>query len=195
MRILIECCLGVLLIACGDSMDATAEVMDAESAAPLPPDQQCPADTEEFRATEQSGLLQMDATQNFEVRLVSANWVPPAKDFNDWTIAVTDMNGTPMPNAQINWACAWMPAHGHGSNPKQINKLGDGRFELFQQNLSMYGGWQVKLWIDPDGGSVDYQPQSAGSGLSGTVCTPSNGTAGTQNIEFDVCVPRMRGSS
>jgi hypothetical protein len=154
--------------------------------------EQCPADTEEFRDGP-NGLLRMDPQTGISVRIVNAEAVPPTKDFNDWTIAVTDANGAVLPDAQVTWACAWMPVHGHGSNPKRVNKLDGGRFELKQQNLSMYGGWQIKLWITADGGDA-YVPQTSSGVLSGNVCQPSNGSANTPNIEFDVCVPRMRGS-
>jgi hypothetical protein len=183
-RVLTTLCLG-FIVACG-GVAATPNAGD--SGAPADPSEQCPADTETFRDGPM-GLLRSDDKNNLSVRIVHAEAVPPTRDFNDWTIAVTDASGAPLPNAQLTWACAWMPVHGHGSNPKRVNKLDGGRFDLLQQNLSMFGGWQIKLWIDPDGGSVDFQPKIT----SGDVCMPNNGTSGPPNIEFDVCVPRMRG--
>lgn len=138
--------------------------------------------------------MRKDEKNNIAVRIDDAEYAPPAKDFNDWTIAITDASGGPLPKAQITWVCAWMPVHGHGSNPKRLNKLDGGRFELKQQNLSMYGGWQIKLWIDPDGGSMEYQPQGGSGVLGGDVCIPVGDATALPNIQFDVCVPRARGS-
>jgi hypothetical protein len=176
------------LVACGDD---SAPQVDADADTATPSDEQCPANLEPLRDGA-NGSLQTDAKADLSVRVVSAQALPPARDFNDWTIAITNANGDALPNAQVTWACAWMPVHGHGSNPKALEKLDDGRFELKRQNLSMYGGWQIKLWVTADGGQ-EYVPPTSSGVLNGNVCQPSNGTTGEPNIVFDICVPRMRG--
>jgi hypothetical protein len=154
--------------------------------------EQCPANVEPF-AIGASGLAKTDPATGLTVRLVDASASPPALDYNDWTIAITDAAGAPVQAAQITWACAWMAVHGHGSNPRQVKKLDAGRFELVKQNLAMYGPWQVRLWIDPTGASDAYVPQSGGGGIvGGEICTPSNGAPFAPTVVFDVCVPRSR---
>ena len=183
------CVAALSLAACGDDVAAAAQP-DADV---VPPDEQCPANLDEFRASSE-GLLQTDAKTGISVRLVDADAIPPARDFNTWTIAITDADGNAMPDARLMWACAWMQVHGHGTNPKSIEKLDGGEYVLKKQNLSMYGEWQIKLWITAGGDGTDYVPPGGSGVLDGNVCQPSNGTTGAPNIVFDVCVPRMRGS-
>lgn len=134
------------------------------------------------------GLTTADTTGKIKVRIDDAP-KPPQKDYNTWRIAIEDVSGQPMPSAAINWACAWMAVHGHGSNPQAINNLGGGLFELSKQNLSMYGPWEVKLWIDPTGGGSMYSPQTGAKVLGGNNCDPSNGTTGAANVDIKFCVP------
>jgi hypothetical protein len=148
----------------------------------------CPPTTLPF-TTGPAGLTAKNEAQSLQVRLDDANHEPPVRNYNTWEIAITDLAGAPLPDAQVTWACAWMPAHAHGTNPKAIEKLPDGRISVVKQNLSMSGGWQVRLWVDPTGTAA---PFSGGSGTRNpNACTaPSNETA---NITFDVCVPRTSG--
>ena len=134
------------------------------------------------------GLTTTDTTGTIKVRIDDAP-KPPQKDYNTWRIAIEDGSGQPVPNASINWACAWMAVHGHGSNPQAINNLGGGLFELSKQNMSMYGPWEVKLWIDPTGGGSTYSPQTGAKVLGGNNCNPSNGTTGDPNVDIKFCVP------
>jgi hypothetical protein len=150
----------------------------------------CPPTTPPF-TTGPGGLTSKNEALNLQVRVDEADNQPLDKGFNSWEIAVTDLTGAPLPAAQLTWACAWMPEHGHGTNPKAIEKLPDGRISLVKQNLSMNGGWQVRLWVDPTGTAP---PFSGGSGTRNpNACTaPSNDPA---NITFDVCVPRTSGEN
>lgn len=186
-----RCCLLAipLLAACGsdDEMDA-ASVIDGDVDDPA---SVCSPEIPPF-ATGASGLTQMDEAANLQVRIAEADWEPPAKDYNTWEIAVTDLAGAPLSDAVISWACSWMPAHGHGINPKAIEKLPDGHFSLVKMNLSMNGGWDVRLWIDPTGAAA---PFAGGTETrNSSACTPPDGNA-KQQIEFKVCVPRDRGDN
>jgi hypothetical protein len=153
-------------------------------------DTSCPPETPQF-VTGPAGLTREDATAGIKVRLDWAQYQPPAKDYNTWDLAITDLAGSPLPQAQITWACAWMPAHGHGINPKAITRLPDGRFEISKQNLSMNGGWDVRFWVNATGTGPEY---SGGTEQrNANACKAPGGTQ--QNIEFKICVPRQRGGS
>ena len=184
----------VALVACG-SDDDDAPPTDADVDGPADPSEECLPNTPEF-SYGPTGLSQAAATGQFSVRIEDAEYAPPAKNFNDWTLQISDASGMPMPQARLVWACAWMPAHLHGSVPKGIMKLDGGKYVLKSQNLSMYGGWQVKLWIDPAGTLPDFVPGSTAGAVGRDACMPTL-AAITQdaNIQFTVCVPRQRGSS
>jgi hypothetical protein len=180
------------LLACG--ADDAAPQPQYEEAGPMPIKAQCPADLAKF-AIGEAGLSVTDSEGRFSVRIDDASAAPPEKNFNDWTIAVLDADGKGMSEARINWACAWMAVHGHGSNPQSIEALGEGRFVLKRQNLSMVGPWAVFLWIDPSGAGAQYMPQRGTSIANGYECKPSNGTKPAADVEFDFCVPEDRGGS
>ena len=163
----------------------------AGASGPADESARCPADTEEFKVGP-NGLTRSDAATGISVRLIKASDAPPIRGFNDWTLAVTDQSGMPMPQAELRWACAWMPAHNHGSSPKRVVRSGNGQFELLQQNLAMYGGWQVKLWIDASGTGPVFDPQK-GSGIVGGDACRGMGVSATPNIQFNICVPTSPG--
>lgn len=136
-----------------------------------------------------NGLTAHDSTGQIKVRIDDASSLVPQRNYNTWRIVVEDANGQPNPNAKLNWACAWMAVHGHGSNPQAVNDLGPGTFELFKQNLSMYGPWAVELWVDPTGAGPNYSPQTGAKVMAGDNCIPSNDAAPSPNVTFDFCVP------
>lgn len=176
--------------ACGSDGDQTSTTPMAGAAgdeAPLA-SEACPPSTPAF-TTGPAGLTAKDAQSGISVRIDTAP-NPPQRTFNDWKIVVTDASGAAVPNAQLSWACAWMAVHGHGTNPKKVMSAGNGVFNLMQQNFSMYGPWEVRLWIDPTGKAPAYAPQSVSGVENGDACTPSNGGSPTANIKFDFCVPR-----
>lgn len=176
--------------ACGSGSDSTADSSTAGAAGEEAPkaSEQCPASFPEF-TTGPAGLTATDAATGIKVRIDNAP-KPPERSFNDWKIVVTDASGAALPNAQLSWACAFMEVHGHGTNPKKVESAGNGVFNLQQQNFSMYGPWQVRLWIDPMGKGPAYAPQSVSGVENGNACIPSNGVSPTPNIRFDFCVPR-----
>jgi hypothetical protein len=93
------------------------------------------------------------------------------------------LDGNVLPQANLTWACAFMPAHGHGSNPRTVTKLGDGRFELQKQNMAMEGGWLIELWVDPTGETEAFEG-ARGTGLGTSAC----GKPG-EPLLMKVCVP------
>ena len=186
-------CIALSSTACGS--DSTSPVADLSSDAGVDPSAECPANTPTFADGPNGLQAPIDTKNGIAVRLIQAQFSPPAKMSNDWTIAVTDPAGAPTTNAQITWACAWMPVHGHGSNPTAIDNLGNGQFKLEKQNLSMYGGWEIQLWVNNTGAGTQYAPQNGGGSLlTGNACTPdpSSGATGSPNIMFNICVPQAR---
>jgi hypothetical protein len=175
----------------GDDPPATTE----PDGGMAPASEECAPGTPEFKYGA-DGLTAADSGGTVSVRIMDSNYATPAKDFNDWTIQILDGSGAPMPQARLLWSCAWMPLHMHGSNPKSVKKLDGGEYELLQQNLGMYGGWKVRLWVDPAGQGMEYTPSATTGSLSGDACAPTNPSAvgKTSNVEFSICVPRQRGS-
>lgn len=155
-----------------------------------PPASQCPASTPEFTVGS-SGLSTSNAELNVKVRVEDADYRPPRFGINSWTIAITDLNGQPLPDASLQWACAFMPAHGHGSNPRSVEKLDGGLWKLNNQNMSMQGGWEIQLWIDPMGGESEFM--GAPAGINKNACTAPSGKTAT--LILPTCVPRKADGS
>lgn len=186
--------IGLLVVAllgaaCGsdDSGDGppTGQMLGADD-----PDEACPADLPAF-TTGPAGYTVEDAASGIKVRLDWAEYQPPANDYNTWKLAVTDLAGMPLPDAQFTWACAWMEKHGHGTNPKTITKQPDGLWEIGKQNLSMNGGWAIRFWINATGTGKTYAGGS--EQRSPNACRAPDSS--NPNIEFRICVPRERGGS
>ncbi|HKU39674.1 MAG TPA: hypothetical protein VJR89_16050 [Polyangiales bacterium] len=146
--------------------------------------EECLPGTPEF-VTGPAGLTAEDTAGGIKVRIDWADSQPPANDYNTWKVAVTDLAGMPLPQAQFTWACAWMPKHGHGTNPKVITRLSDGLFEIGKMNLSMNGGWDVRFWINKTGTGKDF----AGGTLQRDPNACKAPDLSDQNIEFKICVP------
>lgn len=144
-----------------------------------------------YSTGEENGLRVSIADSSFEVRLLDSDQAPPPrKGYNTWTIAVRDATtGEPAVDATISWACAWMDVHGHGTNPKMVEALGDGNFRLVKQNFSMTGPWLVRLWVDPTGKEPLYEPQGISTIADGAECHPTTGLQGAPNAVFKICVP------
>lgn len=153
-------------------------------------EEDCPPGTEEF-VTGPSGLEKEDAASGIKVRIDWADAQPPANDYNTWKVAVTDLEGMPLPDAHFTFACAWMPKHGHGTNPKTITRLPDGLFEIGKQNLAMNGAWDINLWIEASGSGKTYPGGS--EQRNPNACNSPD--SAQPNITFNVCVPRDGGGN
>jgi hypothetical protein len=180
------------LLACASGDDTTGAPMYEDSGEHQPPTPPCDPNLPDFTVG-MNGLKATDSTGQFSVRIEDAP-KPPQRDYNTWKIAVEDASGQPMANAKLGWACAWMAVHMHGSNPQVITNLGGGKFELEKQNLSMFGPWEVRFWVDSTGAGPEYLPQSGGTKVAlGNECMPTNGVTPSANIKFDICVPQSGG--
>jgi hypothetical protein len=172
------------VIAACDSDDEPAEASDAGEKSTA--SKACPPNTPELNFGATGLTSEPNENLDFKAHLVEASSRPPANGFNDWTIEITDLDGNALPQASLIWACAFMPAHGHGSNPRTVTNLGEGRFELIKQNMAMEGGWLIELWVDPTGDTEAYDG-GRGSDLNPSACAP-HGIAESPLV-FKACVP------
>ena len=147
-------------------------------------DKACPRDTPELTTGSDGLISEPNMELGLQARVVAASAQPPLNGSNDWTIQITDLDGEPLPDANLTWACAFMPRHNHGSNPKVVHKLGDGQYELERQNMSMDGGWLIQLWIDPSGGGTTFE--GGGSAIGDKAC---RGPTPAPTLQFKTCVP------
>lgn len=174
-------CVLVLLVACGDP-EADPTALDEMEP---PASDACPAETPAF-STGMFGLTASNQELGVKARVVEADYVPPRFGINSWVVAITDLADQPLPQATLTWACAFMPAHGHGSNPATVEKLDATRWKLERQNMSMQGGWEIWLWIDPTGAGAGFT--GAKGGINSNSCRGPNGA--TQTLALRTCVPR-----
>lgn len=133
-------------------------------------------------------MLASDSKSGIAVRVLDGP-VPPEYGYNTWTIQLVDAaTMAPAPNARLTWQCAYMSVHGHGSNPKSIESLGEGKYKLVDMNMRMFGPWEVQFWIDPTGQMAQYVPTS--NIINGMACNPTSGVVGAPSVEIKACVPR-----
>jgi hypothetical protein len=149
--------------------------------------EQCLPDYQQFAVGPSSPLFS-DPKSGIAVKVLDGP-VPPEFGYNTWTIQLVDAaTMAPAPNARITWQCAFMEVHGHGSNPKSIEDLGDGKYKLVDMNMRMVGPWQIKFWIDATGQQPQYMPTSSNI-LNGMACNPSTGVQGVESVLIKACVP------
>jgi len=168
--------------ACDSGDDEPAPAADAGDTSE--PSKACPPDTPEFNLGATGLTSEPNEALGIKAHLVGASAKPPANGYNDWTIEITDLDGNALPDASLVWTCAFMPAHGHGSNPKTVDKLGEGQFELIRQNMAMAGQWLIELWVDPTGETPSYEGR--GTGIIPSACSKP-GT--TSSLVLKACVP------
>jgi hypothetical protein len=168
--------------ACDSGDDEPAPAVDAGDG--TAPSKACPPDTPDFDFGSGGLTSEPNEALGIQAHLVTASARPPANGYNDWTIEITDLNGNPIADASLVWACAFMPAHSHGSNPKSVVSLGFGQFELVKQNMTMAGGWLIQLWVDPTGETPNY----AGRG-TGIITSPCSKPRTTASLVLKACVP------
>lgn len=178
-----------MLFACGSNDDDKPMDPPFDDGGPQEQMVPCDPDTPEFTTGMSNGLKASDAAGDISVRIDQAP-KPPEKGYNTWEISVLDGAGEPNAGARLNWACAWMAVHGHGSNPQTITSLGDGRFKLEKTNFLMTGPWEVQLWVDGKGEGPEYMPQNGAAVAAGLNCMPTNGAKPSPNIKFKLCVPQ-----
>lgn len=106
---------------------------------------------DETRAMEYAAGLEMQSEDGtFTVRLVEGTPAPPDRGDNTWTLQIMDASGTPMTPERVR-VKAWMPDHGHGTNPlwTEAEDMGDGMYSVGPFDLFMGGLWEFTVEAGP----------------------------------------------
>lgn len=86
------------------------------------------------------------AGSQVEVAFMEASPAPPDRGENTWVVMVTDSEGAPVSNAELE-VVPWMPDHGHGSSVivEVEATQTPGEYRLSPIDLFMAGLWEVRL--------------------------------------------------
>lgn len=142
----------------------------------------CPADTPEFVATPEGGLLARGKNETVQVRVIAAMPATPERFMNDWTVRFMDPTGSAIAGVAISDVCVYMPVHGHGGAPREVAKTGEpGTVALNGLNLFMRGPWEIQL-------AVSASPTEP-SAREVTSCDREARRPGSDLVRFRVCVP------
>jgi hypothetical protein len=183
---LYRCAASILLLlgassGCGGSSNGKSDDAAPTDAGSEASDK-CPADTPEFVATPENGLIAMGKHGGVEARIIAANPAMPERFENTWTVRFLDSSQQALAGVDIADACVFMPAHGHGGKPKAVSMQNDaGTFELNALNLFMRGPWEVQLAVNAPGADQ--------STKEFTSCDRNRESPGQDLIVFRVCVP------
>jgi len=149
------------------------------------PSERCPDWAHELTFG-QNGLQADVYAGDVTARLIHASDVPPLKGFNTWTIELQSTAGERLDDYQVTWICSFMPAHNHTAGPRLSAGDEPGQFVIERLNLSMNGGWEIPLWVDPmDAGAAPYERVSVDD-----ACKPVDDPTRPPDIVFRTCVPR-----
>lgn len=85
----------------------------------------------------------------YRVQVAPRDGPAPLARFHEWTITLTDSDGTPVPSARIA-VDGGMPGHGHGlpSQPQVTTHLGEGVYRIEGMLFNMAGAWELVFTID-----------------------------------------------
>jgi hypothetical protein len=96
-----------------------------------------------------AGLEQASDAGMFKARWVEGTPAPPDRGNNTWKLEILDPNGSPMAGVSRVRVKAWMPDHGHGTNPLWNDATGaGGTYEVGPFNLFMPGLWQFTVSVE-----------------------------------------------
>jgi hypothetical protein len=103
------------------------------------------------------GLTFTGRDERIRVEVLEASPLPARKYRNDWKLALTDAQGTPLDDVAITRLEAFMPVHGHYSRPPATSEPLDepGRFDA-TIHFTMRGPWQVLLDASSASAGDDY---------------------------------------
>jgi hypothetical protein len=107
--------------------------------------------TDDERASQYvAGLEQASDAGMFKAKLLAGTPAPPDRGNNTWTISVLDPSGAPMSGVNEVRVKAWMPDHGHGTNPlwNDATVQPDGTYQVGPFNLFMPGLWQFTVSVE-----------------------------------------------
>lgn len=127
-----------LVFGCGESASTAADAGHASGDAERPGIDAAPED--DFAI----GQPRSGEGGRLRVAILSATPAPPARNLNDWTIAVTDAEGASQGDCTVSVGL-FMPAHGHTSTTEPDIRPGDGlgTYQVDAMNLFMPGRWEI----------------------------------------------------
>lgn len=97
-----------------------------------------------------AGLEHPGTSGNFDVKLLSADPAPPARNLNTWVIQIVwEATGAPVTGASI-VVTPFMPDHQHGAGAYtvQVQEMSGGQYQLSQINTWMPGYWEITISMD-----------------------------------------------
>jgi hypothetical protein len=99
-----------------------------------------------------AGLEKPSDAGMFTARLVEGTPAPPDRGNNTWSLQIMDPNGSPLAGVSEVRVRAWMPDHGHGTNPlwNEATAAQDGTFEVGPFNLFMPGLWEFTISVEAE---------------------------------------------
>ena len=96
-----------------------------------------------------AGLEAASSAGMFKARWVEGTPAPPDRGNNTWTLEILDPNGSPLTGVTDVRIKAWMPDHGHGTNPLWNDATAtDSKFEVGPFNLFMPGLWEFTVSVE-----------------------------------------------
>lgn len=89
----------------------------------------------------------LGASGAMRAKVVSADFSPPRKYYNNWAIQLSAASGEPLLDATFSKVQAWMPVHGHnGRFPPTITAAAEpGTYDFNGVHFTMTGPWQLKF--------------------------------------------------
>lgn len=99
------------------------------------------------------------AGDHYALQLLAATPDQPERYMdNDWTVALTTLNGSSAADAQIVRGQTFMPIHGHDGRvePNIMPLAMPQQFQVKRLNFSMRGPWEVRLWLHSATVDEDY---------------------------------------
>lgn len=98
------------------------------------------------------------AGEHLAAKVLDAVPAEPERYRNDWTVALSSLDGDPDPDAAIVRGQTFMPVHGHDGRvePRMTALAEPGEFKVDGLNFTMRGPWEVRLWLRSGSREDDY---------------------------------------
>jgi hypothetical protein len=127
-----------MTLGCGESATEATDAGPADAAAARGGADAAPGD--DFAV----GQPRAGEGGRLRVAIVSATPAPPARNLNDWTIAVSGADGQSLAACTVAVGL-FMPAHGHTSTTEPVIRAGDdpSTYQVDDMNLFMPGRWEI----------------------------------------------------
>jgi hypothetical protein len=147
--------LSLLVAGCGDEDDPNHRTShDHDGGADAAEFEGCPESTPVFEV----GMSTPGRAGRIMAVLRDASDLPPARYFNDWTLAFTDAAGAPLEDVDVVKARAYMRVHDQYGLPDPSvarRAVEPAAFDFKRLNLFMRGPWEVQLSLRSESAGED----------------------------------------